>query len=307
MVDVSEPARSHGLKLIPEFVGIAQSREIWRIADEAGFAHCWAYDHLLPVKGERSGPTFDGWSLMGAMAEATRHVRVGVLVTGNTYRHPGLLAKMAATIDHLSGGRLEFALGAGWAKYEHQMFDLEYGTTGNRLARLNEAVQIVKLLWTEDISNFNGQHYTITDAVAYPKPVQEPHPPIWIGGRGERKTLRIVARHADVWNVSGLDVDEDIRLSRVLDAYCFELGREPRSLRRTVQLHYAGDTEAVLRESEQYLAAGFDEIIFSITGRAGGREPVADAERAARDVLPRLQQIGPATASSPALPSGRGG
>jgi F420-dependent oxidoreductase-like protein len=280
-----------GLKLIPEYTSLTDLRTIWRIADEAGFDHCWVYDHILPVKGERHGPVLDGWTLLGAMAQATSRVRIGALVTGNSYRNPGQLAKMATTVDHLADGRLEFAVGAGWAEYEHLMLGLEYGTVGQRLDRLDEACQILKLLWTEDVVNFEGRHYRLTGAMANPKPVQRPHPPIWIGGRGERKTLRLAARYADVWNVSAREASEDIRLSRVLDAHCAEIGRNPTEVRRTVQLYYSGDVGAFLSAAEPYLAAGFSEIIVSLAGPAAGRAPVPDAESAAEQLLARLHEL----------------
>jgi F420-dependent oxidoreductase-like protein len=280
-----------GLKLIPEYTSLTDLRTIWRIADEAGFDHCWVYDHILPVKGDQHGPVFDGWTLLGAMAEATSRVRIGALVTGNSYRHPGQLAKMATTVDHLSEGRLEFALGAGWAEHEHLMLGLEYGTVGQRLDRLDEACQILKLLWTEDVVNFEGRHYSLAGAMASPKPVQRPHPPIWIGGRGERKTLRLAARYADAWNVSAREATEDIRLSGVLDDHCAEIGRNPADVRRTVQLYYIGDVEGFLAAAEPYLAAGFSEIIVSLAGPAAGRPPVPDAESAASQLLPRLHEL----------------
>jgi F420-dependent oxidoreductase-like protein len=280
-----------GLKLIPEYTSLSELRSIWRIADDDGFDHCWVYDHILPVKGERHGPVFDGWTLLGAMAQATSRVRIGTLVTGNSYRNPGLLAKMATTVDHLSNGRLEFAVGAGWAEYEHRMLGLEYGTVGQRLERLDETCQIFKLLWTQDVVNFEGRHYQLTGATANPKPIQRPHPPIWIGGRGEQKTLRLAARYADAWNVNAQEASEDIRLSRVLDAHCAEIGRNPAEVRRTVQLYYSGDVGAFLSAAEPYLAAGFSEIIVSLAGPAAGRAPVPDAESAAEQLLPRLHEL----------------
>lgn len=171
------------------------------------------------------------------------------------------------------------------------MLGLEYGTVGQRLDRLDEACQILKLLWTEDVVNFEGRHYRLTGAMANPKPVQRPHPPIWIGGRGERKTLRVAARYADVWNVSAREASEDIRLSRVLDAHCAEIGRNPTEVRRTVQLYYSGDVGAFLSAAEPYLAAGFSEIIVSLAGPAAGRAPVPDAESAAEQLLPRLHEL----------------
>src|SRR6185437_3479218 len=141
------------------------------------------------------------------------------------------------TVDHLSGGRLEFGLGAAWAELEHEMLALEFGTVGQRIDRLEEACRIVKLLWTEERSDFEGRHYRLAKAIANPKPVQKPHPPIWIGGSGERKTLRVVAQHADVWNLPGQQgLDEAVRLSGVLDDHCAAVGRNPAEIRRSVQL-----------------------------------------------------------------------
>jgi F420-dependent oxidoreductase-like protein len=280
-----------GLKLIPECTTVAELRSMWQIADEGGFDHCWGYDHMLPVKGDRRGPVLDGWTLLAAMAEATHRIRIGLLVTGNSYRHPGQLAKLATTVDHLSGGRLEFAVGGGWAEYEHRMLGLEYGTVGERLDRLDEACQIFKLLWTRDECSFDGHHYQLTGAIAFPKPIQQPHPPLWIGGRGERKTLRLVARHADAWNINAKDIGEDSRLAAVLDEHCAEVGRDPAEIRRTVQIYFAGDTDAFLMAATPYLAGGFTEIIVTLAGASAGRAPLPDAERAARDLLPRLRQL----------------
>src|SRR5690606_3728938 len=133
---------------------------------------------------------FEAWTQLATLAEATERVRVGCMVTGNTYRHPGVVAKMAATVDHFSGGRLEFGFGAGWAEREHTMLGLHFGTVGERADRFDEACQVVKALWTQPTASFAGEHYTLTDAVSYPKPLQRPHPPIWIGGRGRKRTLR---------------------------------------------------------------------------------------------------------------------
>ena len=152
------------------------------------------------------------------MAEATSRVRIGCMVTGNTYRHPAVLAKMAVTVDHLSGGRLELGIGAAWAENEHEMLGIEFGTAGRRVEWLDEACQVMKLLFTQERTTFEGARYTLRDAISNPKPVQRPHPPFWIGGRGERKTLRVIAQHADVWNAPGGEPDEVARLAGVLDA-----------------------------------------------------------------------------------------
>lgn len=273
-----------GLKL-SQNAPIEEYRTVWRIADEAGFDSLWNMDHLATLGGDDSGDIFEAWTLLAAMAETTSRVRIGCAVTGNTYRHPGVLAKMAATVDHLSGGRLEFGIGAGWAENEHTMLGLEFGTVGERMDRLEEACQIVRSLWTEPRTTFEGEHYRLADAVAKPKPVQQPHPPIWIGGRGRRRTLRIAAKYADVWNAPGHPEDDVGELSGVLDAHCAEVGRDPAAIRRTVQvrLHEADDLPAVV---EDYAKAGIDEVL--LITRAGTAE--AQAEHAA-GLLPRLRAV----------------
>jgi F420-dependent oxidoreductase-like protein len=275
-----------GLKLAPQFTTAAEMRSVWRIADEAGFDHCWNFDHFASIGARGNlGDVFEGWTLLGAMAEATSRARIGCMVTGNTYRHPGVLAKMAVTVDHLSAGRLEFGLGAAWAEVEHTMFDLEFGTAGQRIARLEEACRAIKLLWTEDRATFDGEHYRLADAIASPKPVQRPHPPIWIGGSGERKTLRVVAQHADVWNLASGEVEEAVRLSGVLDDHCAVVGRDPAEIRRSVQLFFTG-VEALLREAESFAAHGFRELIVGV--RPGTAE--SDATEVA-EALPQLRSL----------------
>src|SRR5439155_7440750 len=158
-----------GLKLAPQLTNVDELRAVWRIADEGGFDHLWNFDHFAAIAGDPEADVLEGWSLLGAMAEATKRVRIGCMVTGNTYRHPGVLAKIAVTVDHLSGGRLEFGIGAAWAEIEHKQFDLQFGTPGQRIARLAEACQIFKLLWTQERGTFEGRYYTVTDAIANPK------------------------------------------------------------------------------------------------------------------------------------------
>jgi F420-dependent oxidoreductase-like protein len=276
-----------GLKLAPQFTTIDELRTVWRVADEAGFDHCWVFDHFASIPDDTTGETFEAWTLLGAMAEATKHVRIGCMVTGNTYRHPGVLAKMAVTVDHLSGGRLEFGLGAAWAESEHTMLSLEFGTVGRRIARLEEACRVIKLLWSEERASFEGDWYRLTDAIANPKPVQQPYPPIWIGGTGERKTLRVVAEHADVWNLPEGEIDEATRLSGVLDRHCDDVGRNPAEVRRSVQLGYGGDVDDLLARAEPYVANGFTELVVYL--RSGNAK--AEAEVVAAEALPRLRRL----------------
>jgi F420-dependent oxidoreductase-like protein len=191
-----------GLKL-SQNATIDELRALWRLADEAGFDSCWVMDHFATLGPRDDGPIFETWTMLAAMAELTTHTRIGCAVVGNTYRHPAVLAKMAVTVDHLSGGRLEFGLGAGWAENEHEMLGLEFGSKNDRADRLEESVQIIRSLWTRPRTTFEGRHYQLREAVAEPKPVQQPYPPIWIGGSGPKRTLRIAAQYADVWNAAG--------------------------------------------------------------------------------------------------------
>ena len=276
-----------GLKLSQQDTDVSELRSIWQIADEAGFDHLWNFDHFAAISGDPERDVLEGWTLLGAMAEATSRVRIGCMVTGNTYRHPAVLAKMAVTVDHLSGGRLEFGIGAAWADLEHDMLGIEFGTPGRRVEWLDEACQVIKLLCTEESTNFEGTHYTLRSALANPKPVQRPYPPFWIGGRGERKTLRVIAQHADVWNAPGGEPDEVARVAGVLDAHCADIGRDPAEIRRSVQIRYAGDDNALLRSAQEFVARNVRDLIVIVSpGQAR-----AHAEAAAA-LVPRLRELG---------------
>jgi F420-dependent oxidoreductase-like protein len=275
-----------GLKLAPMHCTIEEQRGVWRVADEAGFDHLWVFDHFNPIVGEVSGVEWEGWTLLAAMAEATQRVRIGVMVTGNTYRHPAVLAKMAATVDHLSGGRLEFGIGAGWAEIEHRMLGLEFPPAAERIRRLAEACEVIKKLWTEEVADHQGPAYRLEKAVQNPKPLQKPHPPFWIGGAGEQRTLRVVAEHADVWNLAGADVAEGVRKSKILDAHCQQVGRDPGAIRRSVQLRVdTAQLDRSLAQAEAFVAAGFSELVLAV----GPPNPVSNAEVVARQMLPRLR------------------
>jgi F420-dependent oxidoreductase-like protein len=276
----------YGLKL-SQLAPIDEFRAVWRIADEAGFDHVWNMDHFAALGGDPTGDIFEAWTLLAAMAEATTNVRIGCMVTGNTYRHPGVLAKMAVTVDHLSGGRLEFGLGAAWAENEHTMLGLEFGTFGDRFDRLEEACHVIKSLWTKPQTTFAGDHYELHAAIAEPKPVQQPHPPIWIGGSGRRRTLRIVAEYADVWNAAGGSAEEIADLSSVLDRHCADVGRDPAAIRRTIQLRRPDDLDDLVRTVEAHAAVGITEFVFILT--AGTSESRAHE---LAGLLPRLREIG---------------
>jgi F420-dependent oxidoreductase-like protein len=275
-----------GLKLSGQDTSIEALRTVWRIADEAGFDHVWDFDHLASIgDGGPDRPIFEGWTLQAAMAQATKRVRIGCLVTGNTYRHPVLLAKEAVTVDHLSGGRLEFGIGAAWAEIEHSMYGIE--GLDHRIGRLSESLQIIKSLWTEERTNFDGRYYHLTDAIANPKPVQKPHPPIWIGASGE-STLRLVARHADVWNASGGgDAEKMKELIAKLEDACGSVGRNVSDIRRSLQFGWDGkDRQSLLEDSARYLELGFTEQVIYLRGA----DPAILAGKIA-DLLPDLRRL----------------
>jgi F420-dependent oxidoreductase-like protein len=272
-----------GLKL-SQNATIDQLRAVWRVADEAGFDHCWCMDHLASLGPHDDGAIFEAWTLLAGMAVATSRTRIGCMVTGNTYRHPAVLAKAAVTVDHLSGGRLEFGLGAGWAENEHTMLGLPFGTKADRADWLEEACQVIRSLWTQPRTSFAGQHYQLTGAVAEPKPVQQPYPPIWIGGYGRQRTLRITARYADVWNAPGGSPEEVAELSAVLDKRCAEIGRDPAQIRRSVQIRVADADDDLLEIADSYRAVGVTELVLILHSQ----NPVSLAEQVAR-LLPRLR------------------
>ncbi len=282
----SHPVRV-GIKLSQQLNTIDQQRAVWRLADDAGFDHLWIFDHFNPIGGAPlDGVIWEGWTLLAAMAEATSRVRIGNMVTGNTYRHPGVLAKIATTVDHLSAGRLEFGIGAGWAEVEHTMLGLDFPGVGERLRRLDEACTVIKKLWTEERADFDGRYYHLTSALANPKPVQRPYPPIWIGGGGEQRTLRIVATHADVWNFAGGPVETAIHKVEVLERHCADVGRDPAEIRLSVQLRFnADDVDLFLREVESFRQAGFTELVVIVAEPDSLRK----AEAVAGEVLPRFR------------------
>jgi len=276
----------YGLKL-SQNATIDELRAVWRVADEAGFDHCWCMDHLASLGPADDGAIFEAWALLAGMAVATSRTRIGCMVTGNTYRHPAVLAKAAVTVDHLSGGRLEFGLGAGWAENEHTMLGLPFGSRGDRADWLEEACQIIRSLWTQERTSFDGKNYKLTGAVAEPKPVQRPYPPIWIGGSGRQRTLRITARYADVWNAAGGSAEDVAEASAVLDQRCAEIGRDPAEIRRSVQVRVAEANDEVVSLAESYRAVGVTEIVLILSNQDPGKQ----AEQVAA-LLPRLRAIG---------------
>lgn len=278
-----------GVKASQHRAPMDDQRRVWQAADDGGFDSCWVFDHLVAMGPDRSGDIFEAWTTLAALAEATRRLRVGVIVTSNLYRHPGLLAKMAVTVDHISGGRLEMGIGAGGDPIAEPMLGIPIPPARERIDRLDEACQVLELLWTRDRVTFEGRHYRLTDAVADPKPVQRPRPPIWIGSSGERYGLRVAARHADVWINASRDfanVAELARLSGVLDRHCADIGRDPSTIRRAIQFPLPATDDETLRAVERYVRAGFTDILFM---PFHGGLPRLEQTAA---LLPKLRELG---------------
>jgi F420-dependent oxidoreductase-like protein len=218
---------------------LAAARRIERL----GYDTAWVYDHFHTVPHPTQEATFECWTLMAALAATTERIRLGQMCTCNSYRHPAYLAKVASNVDVISGGRLEFAIGAGWYQHEYLAYGYEYPSDGTRLAQLEEAVQIIKKMWTEAEATFSGKHYSVNGAINQPKALQSPHPPMWIAGGGEKKTLRIVARYADYANFAGtLDLFKE--KSRILDEHCAAVGRDPSEVGRTLHMFVTVGSDA---------------------------------------------------------------
>lgn len=192
-----------GIQTGQQFASWEEIVRIWQRAEALGYDTAWTYDHFTAVMMDPFDPCLEAWSCLAALAVQTARIRIGALVTGNTYRHPAILAKIATTVDVISKGRLEFGIGAGWYEPEHTMFSLPFGTARWRCERLDEALTVIRALWRERQATVDGVHYQLREAIAEPKPVQRPHPPITIAGAGEKRLLPIVARHADRWSSFG--------------------------------------------------------------------------------------------------------
>lgn len=223
-----------GLRLPQDGTDFSELRDLAQTAEQLGFHSLWLFDHFYHFPVFTNEQVLEPWTLMSMLAAATRTIRIGTLVLCNGYRPPALLAKMAATFDVLSGGRLEFGYGAGWHAEEFAGYGYDFPAVATRIRQMEEGLAVIKQLWCEPRANFDGKYYTLHDAICAPKPVQSPHPPISIGGGGEQMLLRAVARHADIWNYFPVPLPEYERKSGVLDAHCQELGRDPKSLQRSL-------------------------------------------------------------------------
>lgn len=235
-------------------------RVVW--ADEAGFASAWVFDHFTALYGDPKGPCLEAWTLLAALAEATSNIRLGALVTGVTYRHPSVLAAEIVTVDHVSGGRLNVGLGAAWHEQEHRRLGIDFPSTGERIERLDETVQIVKGLLTSDDFDFDGRHYQLKRAFYRPRSVQQPWPELWIGATGEKVMLPLAARHADVWHGFGSS-SSLARMSAIVDRAAEAAGRNPSDIGRSTSLSISEPWDEVRREGEKLRNAGFTHLVAS--------------------------------------------
>jgi F420-dependent oxidoreductase-like protein len=252
------------IKTAPQHTTWADVLAVWREADDIDlFESAWTFDHFYPIFSDSTGPCLEGWLTTTALAQATRRLRVGVLVTGNVYRHPAVLANMAATLDHISGGRLELGIGAGWNEEECAAYGIDLPPLKERFDRFDEATEILVRLLTQTETDFDGRYYRLTAARCEPKPIQQPHPPVVIGGSGERRTLRTVARWADHWNSIVPTPERWSELRAVLDDHCAAEGRDPTEIESSVNLRFDREAGpgALAEAATGFGEAGVDVVV----------------------------------------------
>jgi F420-dependent oxidoreductase-like protein len=256
-----------GIKTAPQHTTYEAMLAVWQEADRnPAFEHAWLFDHFAPIQGDLDGPCLEGWTLLAALAAQTSRIRLGLMVAGNTYRHPAVHAHMAATVDVISNGRLDFGVGAGWNEYEHQSMGIPLYAPGERIRRLGEACEITRRLFTRHLTDFDGRYYQLAQARLEPKPIQQPYPPFVIGGGGEQLTLRVVAQYADVWNFAGGDAATFRHKVDVLREHCAAVGRDPDEIELSVQTRVnPDDLPATVETLRPLIEAGATHIILTLT------------------------------------------
>ncbi len=305
-----------GIQTSQQDVTYADVLRIWKEAEALGFDSAWTFDHFMPIRGDRDGPALEAWTLLGALATQTSRIRIGSLVNGNTYRNPALLAKMAATLDQISNGRFELGIGAGWFEAEHRAYGFPFYTPKERADRLGEALQVITKLFNEDHPSFEGQYYSLFQAPFSPHSVQQPHPPIVVGGKGKKWIMPLVARYADAWNVPIGVTPKGIENRRdIIRAECAKAGRTPCDIevqvflvlysitdvpfaggavrlgarmmedKRVAQSILAGSAKDITEQIRSYVDAGATHVIMNI-------QPPYDADllhRFASEVMPNFR------------------
>jgi F420-dependent oxidoreductase-like protein len=265
--------------------------ETARVADEGGVAGFSLMDHWFQMEQFQTAhdPMLEGYTSLGFLAGQTRSMRLGLLVTGVTYRRPGLLAKIVTTLDVLSGGRAELGVGAAWYEREHRGLGVPYPPVSERFERLEETLQICLQMWSDDEGPFAGRHYELAETICSPPPLQRPHPPIRIGGGGEHKTLRLVARYGDACNVFATSPDEVAHKLDVLERHCAAEGRDPGEIRKTILAVGSplSDLDAFAKEMGEYAALGVHEVDLMPEG-----DPVGYATEVCDRIVPMLADLG---------------
>jgi F420-dependent oxidoreductase-like protein len=256
-----------------------------RLAEDAGFEGVWIFDHFKPLYADPKGPCFEGWTLLAALAAITERVRLGTLVTGITYRHPSVLATEAVTVDHISNGRLEFAIGAAWFDGEHHELGIDFPSTRERIETLEDAINIYRLLTTEEDIDYEGKHVSLKNATYLPRPIQKPYPPLWIGASGERKMLPLVGRVADAWHTFGNRKDL-ARKWEIVQRAAEDAGRDPGSIARSTNISISKPWDEVRDRAHAYKELGLDILI--VSWPTEGRRRVEDF---VENVLPELRAL----------------
>jgi len=241
-----------GIQLHPQYVTWDDLRETGLLVDRLGYDYLMTWDHFVPLIGDATGPNLEGWQILAAWGAVTKNVKIGMLVTGNTYRHPAVLANMAVTLDHITNGRAILGLGGAWHEAEHKMYGIPFDTVPIRLAKLREASRIIRSLLDNERTTFAGKHYTITDAICEPKPVQG-RLPLMIGGGGEQVTLRVTARYADIWHGFG-GPEVTGKKIEILRRHCEEVGRAFAEILPTT------GGGAIVRDTEERVRARLEEV-----------------------------------------------
>jgi len=271
------------IKTPPQNAEWSDILEIWKVADQIDlFESAWNFDHFYPLVGENNGPCLEAWVTLTALASATSRIRIGCMVHGMHFRHPAVTANMAATLDIVSGGRLNLGLGAGWFEPEVEAYGMALGTPRERLDRFEEGIEVVVRLLSQERTTFSGDYYQLTDAYCQPKGPQQPHPPVTVGGSGINRTIPIIARWGQGWDALSLDLDEWKRRNEVLTEHCEQLGRDPGEITKSVHVLWADeDPKKTAEAAAEYIDAGVDLAVFSMRAPYEVRrvEPLAGALR----------------------------
>jgi F420-dependent oxidoreductase-like protein len=263
-----------------------------RAAEEAGCTTFTMMDHWFQMEGfaDAQDPMLEGYTSLGFVAGQTQRMTLGLMVTGVTYRHPGLLAKIVTTLDVLSGGRAMLGIGAAWYEREHKALGVPFPPISERFERLEETLQICKQMWSDEDGPYLGTHYHLAETICSPRPIQQPGPPILIGGSGERKTLKLVARYADACNLFAMGTAEVQRKLEILERHCEDAGRDPADIKKTILTgtNPLDDPDAFLASMEEYARLGIDLVEV----RDIAPDPVAVISEIGEKVVQRLRDIG---------------